>query len=78
MSENPSSGKSCKERLASLSYHGENIICNVLCGRYLGIIKAYRVIGWLSSMIINLISIRFMGRIIRTSISCHHQLLFNI
>lgn len=40
MSENPSSGKSCKERLASLSYHGEDIICNVLCGRYLGIIKS--------------------------------------
>lgn len=40
MSENPFSGKSCKERLSSLSHYGEDIICNVLCGRYLGIVKS--------------------------------------
>ena len=40
MSESPSSGKSCKERLTPLSHYGEDIVCNVLCGRYLGIIKS--------------------------------------
>lgn len=40
MSENPSSGKSCKERFTPLSHYGEDIVCNVLCGRYLGIIKS--------------------------------------
>lgn len=77
MSENPMSGRSCKERLTALSHNGNDIICDVLCGRYLGIVKAYHVIGSLSSMTINLISTRFMGRIIRMSISYHHQLLFN-
>lgn len=43
MSESPSSGKSCKERLTPLSHYGEDIVCNVLCGRYLGIIKS---ISW--------------------------------
>lgn len=39
MSENPGSGRSCRERLTPLSYHGEDIECDVQCGRYLGIVK---------------------------------------
>jgi DNA polymerase III sliding clamp (beta) subunit (PCNA family) len=40
MSENPMSGRSCKERLTALSHNGNDIICDVLCGRYLGIVKS--------------------------------------
>lgn len=40
MSENPMSGRSCKERLTALSRNGNDIICDVLCGRYLGIVKS--------------------------------------
>ena len=39
MSENQGLGRSCKERLMALSHEGEDVICDVLCGRYLGIVK---------------------------------------
>lgn len=78
MSENPSSGKSCKERLTPLSHYGEDIICNVLCGRYLGIIKSVScnrvVIEHDHKSHFN----KIYGEDNKNSISCHHQLLFNI
>lgn len=39
ISENAESGRSCKERLMALYHEGDDIICDVKCDRYLGMVK---------------------------------------